>query len=200
MSYSTSHINGVTITGGNNKLGKIPNVSTLPRSTCNPKAPCFKGCYARKFVYLFPGVKRAWGNNTKIVREDRDGYFNALEQFLDRKHPKLFRFHVGGDIPDQDYLNRMKRLARRYPKTRFMTFTKQHGLDYRNMPRNLNIVFSYWYGWGRINPYKPIALVDDGKGSETRIKKGAFICKGACDKCRKCWNLKAGQMVVFHKH
>lgn len=191
----------ISIAAGNSKLGRIPNVSLVPGRDCGNCAHCVKACYARKFFKMYPSVRTAWSKNSVAAHSSLRLYFRAIDAYIAKRAPKYFRFHVAGDILSQTYLGNMCKLARRYPGTAFLAFTKMHGLDYSNLPSNLTIVASMW-------PNQPIpaavanlpkAWMQDG--SETRIPADAIPCPGTCDQCGMCWALpQLGRDVVFHKH
>jgi hypothetical protein len=112
-----------------------------------------------------------------------------------RKPVGFFRWHSSGDIIDQDYLNYMSEIARLFPLTRFLAFTKRNTLDVSALPDNLTVRFSYW------PDYKPV--IDQsfntfaGLVGDARIS--GYVCPGNCRVCRKCWS-RVVRNVVFHKH
>lgn len=198
MSHKSVTLGAATISHGNGKLGDVPNVSLLPIASCPPGIPCAKSCYDCKAVRMYPSVRAARKRNWKAARTDRDQYFAGVREYLERYGPRYFRWHVGGDIPDQEYYRTMCRIARDFPDVHFLAFTKHHSLDFRGRPRNLNIVFSMWPGWGNTRKRMPRAWMQDG--TDTRIPANALQCDGGCDHCGICWHLQAGQNVYFHKH
>jgi hypothetical protein len=121
---------------------------------------------------------------------------------LSIKTPPHFRWHVSGDIQDQDYLERMKKTARQYTKIKFLAFTKRLDLTFRYLPNNLSIIASMWPGWGHPKSVKlPKAWMQDG--FENRIPKKSWECKGSCDECHVCWNLgkkSSYNDVILIKH
>jgi hypothetical protein len=192
----------VKISSGNKKTGKINAISFPPIKSCSNNIPCTDKCYALKSYRMYPNVKKAWEHNLELLNKDRDLFFKEISFFIVAKSPKYFRWHVSGDIQDQDYLERMKFLANSFPKTKFLAFTKQHSLNFENLPPNLSIIASMWPGWG--NPkstWLPKAWMQDG--TETRIPGEAFECSGCCDSCHVCWELKKGLTVwdiILPKH
>jgi ferredoxin len=187
------------ISNGNSKLGKIPNVSLIPIKDCGNCGLCKKLCYANRFYRMYPTVKKAWDENSRLAHNDLSKYIYTIWKYIENNQPSYFRYHVGGDILDQTYLHYMKLTAALFPKTKFLCFTKMFDLDYSNLPNNLKIFFS-------IHPSMEVPLsrlkiktawVQDG--TETRIPKTAFVCPGKCQGCMSCWNSHK-QNVVFHKH
>ena len=176
------------------------NISLLPGRTCNG-APCYKDCYARKFMFR-PTVNEAWTENTAYYFADPLGFFGDIISAIEKDRPCFFRWHVAGDIPDQQYLNFVIRIAKRFPDIAFLIFTKRYELSYAGIPDNLSIVFSAWPGYKK-PPRKAsiagIAWMNDG--TESRVPIDALNCPGSCETCGMCWELKkTGRDVVFHKH
>jgi hypothetical protein len=87
--------------------------------------------------------------------------------------PRLFRWHVAGDILGENYLRGMCRIAEENPDTHFLVFTKAFDIvngyeDREAMPGNLVIIFSAWPGMEFDNPYGHcVAWMQDG--TETRV-------------------------------
>jgi hypothetical protein len=137
-------------------------------------------------------------NNWKLLNRSRYRYFTMVENYLRGHNPKFFRWHVAGDIKDQDYVEWMKSIAVRFPQTKFLAFTKM-ALDFSGLPKNLTVVYSAWPGSPIVNPHKlPVAFMQDG--TETRVTN-ALECPGSCENCSMCWALPSiGANVVFHKH
>lgn len=192
----------ICISNGNSKLGSIPNVSLIPGRDCGD-VPCKRECYALKAWRQYKDTRAAWTRNSRAAHSDPAEYFGQLRDYLNRKNPRWFRWHVAGDILSQSYLESMKSIASDFPKTRFLAFTKRHDLRYANLPSNLAIVFSFWPGWGTEEKVRetglPIAWMQNGE--ESRVPTTAVECPGSCENCAMCWNLKAiNRDVVFHKH
>ena len=179
-------------------MGKVHNVSLTPIKSCNSNIPCSKSCYAIRSYRMFKPTRETWDGNYNLAMNNRVEYFNSIESYLSKvKKPSLFRWHVAGDILDQDYLDNMCRVAGNFTDWKFLAFTKKHELQY-DTPDNLNVVFSMWPNWGNPDTSKPIAWMQDG--TETRITGKTYECNGNCENCKICWNLKGGESVVFIKH
>lgn len=188
---------------GNSKIGKVQNISLPPGSSCRDEhgniPPCYNnGCYARKAFRMYPSVRTAWSNNINHYLADPVDYFR---QIRDAVKPGLFRWHVAGDIVDQDYLEGMISVAIYNQDTRFLCFTKKYWLGYSGVPENLQIVFSAWPGYPLPDQDKfPIAWLES---DIRRPLDGYYLrCPGQCTECgHKCWTaLDAGIDVVFKKH
>lgn len=192
---------------GNDKIGKLLNVSTSPRDACHHNAPCREGsnCYAAHFR---KSCLEAYAENTLIAKHDLGLFMECVFFILARRHKSdtgrrrrtYFRWHVAGDILNQKYLDGMVHIARLFPMVRFLCFTKMQNLDYSKVPANLSIIFSMWPGWGRKIPGQRHAWLWD-EHHDPRIPKNAFLCPGMCQRCGICWNIhKAGRDVVFIDH
>lgn len=197
----------VSITLGNHKLGKkIANTSLTPILSCPSNIPCVKECYALKSYLQYPNVKKAWDRNLRLYLRESYSYFTQIDKFLQNKSVLFFRYLVGGDIPDTRYLLGMVELAVKNPDTNFLSFTKNYSIlaaiKRKELPKNLNIIASAWPGYPIPNYIKKngyrIAWMQDG--TEKRIPKGSFLCKGSCENCLNCWNSKKKIDIIMPKH
>lgn len=190
----------LAISSGNTKLGNIPNVNLPPVKSCRPNVPCaVEGCYSKKAERLYPNVRDLRAKNWELWQADPDSYFEQLSQYIEEKKPGYFRFHSDGDIPSQDYLDRMITLAKQYPYTRFLAFTKQYEFDFSYLPPNLIILTSAWPTMERPTPV-PIQVAWMQNNKEDRIGF-AFQCHKHCDECYACWHIDSiGRDVILYKH
>lgn len=191
----------ITISTSNKKLGQIPSVSTVPGKDCGNCSYCAKDCYAMKMQRIYPSVKKSWEKNSEVLRKDRDVFFNEVKNYLTFWRPKFFRWHIAGDLKDQDYLNRVSEICAACPDTGFLMFTKMHHLDFSNLPANLSVVASMWPGMPIHENVKTLPKAWMQNGKEDRVPEDAIPCPGICESCGMCWYLpKFGKDVVFHKH
>lgn len=189
------------ISKGNTKTGKIPAVSLAPIKSCPKSAPCKTCCYAVKVCRYSPEAKAAWNNNLELYLKNPDSYFEQLKTYMLKSNPKFFRMHTSGDIPDTDYLKRLKKLAKETPNTKYLLFTKRYYYNYKNLPDNLAIIFSMWNNYGNTRKHMPRAWMLDPNNPDPRIPETALQCPGNCETCNACWFLKAvNRDVVFYKH
>jgi len=192
----------VRLSPGNMKLGKLTNISLTPVVSCQKGVPCSKkDCYALKAYRMYKNVRECWDSNYRYYLQDNEGFFNNIIEQLNKKKPERFRWHVAGDIVDQEYFNGMVRVAETLPDTSFLCYTKKYELDFSNAPRNLRIVISAWPGLEI--PKKlysmPIAwLSEDTRRPEERQHR---ICNDDCPDCGYlCYEAGSKFDVVFDKH
>lgn len=198
--------NQITISRGNAKMGAIPSVSLPACTTCNPSAPCFAKCYARRMTARRPNVGTAYEKNLMIWENDPNAYFIQIQAagYIN----KFFRYHVSGDVPNKLYLLHMIVTARKCPDCTFLAFTKQYTIinEYLNgggeIPQNLKIIFSNWGAWKCENPYKlpQCEIIFKGEKPADDWK----ICGGNCTDCAcrgvGCWELKNGETIAIYEH
>lgn len=195
----------------NSKLGdKIPSLSFPAVVTCNPEAPCFKECYARKGYMAFH-QKGVYLDNYNEYKADPRAFFDNLQQWINNEDCiyKFFRYFASGDIPDPGFLRGMVETAEKCPQTKFLAFTKRFNFvnDFLSnggtIPANLKIIFSHWCkGFEVPNPYGlPCTYVyfKDATKNDA-IPEFAIPCTGSCKTCKACWDLQPGQSVYFKQH
>jgi len=201
----------IHISKGNSKVGKIPNISLVPIKDCGNCEYCKEKCYALKAWKQYPGVRKAWEDNSKEFRENPEKACSQIAKYLFNRDISFFRIHVAGDFLNQNHINAWINLCKCFPGIDFMVNTKMFNLDYSEAPVNMHIRFSMWPGQdipeGRIPLSQevtedfsvtpmPKAWLDDG--TEIRIPSDAFICTGNCDDCLNCYLTDSD--VVFKLH
>ena len=198
--------NQVSISSGNIKMGAIPSVSLPACVTCNPSAPCFTKCYARRIEKRYKTVANAYARNLEIAKNDPSAYW--LQVKAAASVARFFRYHVSGDIPNGEYFNYMVQAAAELPNTTFLAFTKQYQIvnayltSGGTIPSNLIIIFSNWGAWKCDNPYNLPVCEVILKGSEPA--ENWKICGGNCTECAcrgvGCWELKKGDTIAIYEH
>lgn len=191
----------LTISAGNSKLGKIPNLSLPPGTTCRPGAPCFgDGCYALKAWRMFPSVRKAWDGNLALWQEQPVRFEQDLSDWLYAGAPEFFRWHVGGDVPDNKYFRMMLRQAYAFPDIKFLAFSKRWDIIpvAPKLPANFSLIFSAWPKLPRPPAYPPVAWLSE----DPRKPQEYFKCRGNCSQgCHRCWDAgKLGIDIVFDRH
>lgn len=198
----------ISISRGNSKLGSIPSVSLPAGDTCRSDCECGIKCYTKKIERLRPSVRAAYKKNYELLKSDPDTYWREVEASV--MMSRFFRFHVSGDIVDEDYLKKMIEIADRNRHCEILCFTKRYDIVNRCLdsgvfaPQNLHLVFSAWRNLQMENPYHlPVAHVRYRDGTTT-ASAAAVRCRGNCTECATtdggCWSLQNGQEVVFDEH
>lgn len=198
----------IKISNGNIKLGNIPSVSLPAGITCRSDCDCQKKCYAKKLERLRKTVREAYQHNLEVLIKSPDTYWREVEASI--MMSRFFRFHVSGDIVNEDYFIHMTEIAERNPHCQLLCFTKKFGIvnEYlaagKKIPDNFHIIFSAWRDLEMDNPFNlPEAHVRYRDGFTT-ASDTARECGGNCTECAitegGCWNLTNGEQVVFNEH
>ena len=197
----------INISKGNSKMGSIQSVSLPAVVTCRNDCECVKKCYAKKLERIRKNVRNAYAANYELLLSDPTTYWREVEASI--MMSRFFRFHVSGDIPDEEYLKNMIDVAGRNKHCEILCFTKKydlvnHVLHNEELPDNLHLIFSAWRNLDMNNEYNlPEAHVRYRDGSTTAAED-AVECEGNCTECattnRGCWTLARGQQVVFNEH
>ena len=195
----------VCISDGNDKIGRVLNVS-LPAiiachncKSCDGCDGCANYCYDIKDCYRH-GYKdsdcfHARAVNYVFATKYRAEFFKAINNAMDRRTKDFyFRYQVAGDILDYDYFCQMVDSAIRHPHFIVWTYTKCYGYVNRYirengaLPDNFKVMFSKWDGMPLQNPYGlPIFACKLAAGNkdttESEFSK-MYKCAGNCDVCK----------------
>ena len=205
----------IHISKGNTKLGEIPNISLPPIESCQPSVLCAEGgCYALKAYRTYKEARKNWDENYELYNTDPCLYFDEVKSWIQLEKPELFRWHVGGDIPDFGYFIAMLDTCRKTPDTKHLCFTKNwmeagewpqdltNPWEFVPQRKNLQMVASMWPGMDEPPEeldWVPKFWMQDG--TEDRIPDDAVQCFGSCENCGMCWNLGAlGHDIWAKKH
>jgi len=196
------------ISNRNSKMGEIASVSLLPFLTCPARCSesCGPFCYAAKIANLRPNVLRSYAINTILARDLPYRYWNAVSEAV--KMVRYFRFHVSGDILNQNYLDYMVKCAKDNPHCDMLVFTKRYELinkyirDVGEIPMNLHILFS---GWTNLVPDNPYHFPETNVIPHGELPKPEWkMCGGNCFNCAcrgvGCWQAKSGDTIAFPQH
>lgn len=201
----------VKLSYGNRKTGAlVPSVSLIPIADCGNCKVCARGCYDVRNVCFQKNVQWARANNSAIWKDDPERYMSEVRKAV--RYLRFFRWHVGADIKDEDYLRGMVETAEEIPTCEELAFTKMYGLvnkwidEHGPLPKNLHIIFSDWKGAEFDNPHGlPVSSpiwADGTKGPH--CTDDAFMCPGSCEECAEawegCWAAKSGQTILFEAH
>ena len=203
-----SKTNQISVSNGNIKMGRIPSISLPAIITCRKDCKCREKCYAAKIERIRPLVKAAYLHNLKMLREQPEVFWRQAEAAI--MLSKYFRFHVSGDIPNKEYLEKMIEISARQPHCEILCFTKKFDIvngflsDGGVIPNNLHLIFSGWKDLSMENPFNlPEAHVWYKDGTTT-ARPDAKMCGGNCTECAKtgvgCWVLKNGEQIMFKEH
>jgi len=181
----------ICISGGNMKVGNVPNVSLPPVKTCGNCSACIHKCYDIKACLQYENVIKARSRNYSILVRNYDLYWEQLRERLSRMRSKYFRFHVGGDIISERYFDDIVKTRKMFPHIRFWTYTKSHSIvnEYTEKHggrrkvcgNNLTVMFSVWAGKPIENPHNyPVFYVyEHGQPAP----KGMWKCPSDCKYC-----------------
>ena len=193
---------------GNTKTGDaVPSVSLIPVYNCNNCSKCKDLCYDLRNDCCYTGCRDKRAVNTAILEANPDRYFNEINDGV--KTLRFFRWHIGGDIINTYYFEKMVWIAKQNPHCEFLAFTKcfdivNNWLDVNVLPKNLHIIFSAWVGMEMDNRHNlPTSHPVFFDGSTT-AHDGAVYCSGNCTDCAKagegCWAMNNGDEVIFLAH
>lgn len=191
------------ISDGNLKIGKIPNWSQTPGTSCPGMTKlCSSLCYAQKANRAYPTANAAWSVNTSASIEEKE---NLIVSYLERKLPTLFRIHVAGDFDSIGYIDLWKRIALRFPKTKFLAFTRSWRVerlaDAIHSLSTLKNVTIYASLDDEANDYSgpmPVAYMGEPetKDNWTKCKNAAHGLK--CDECKLCFSGRKNVYFPIH--
>jgi len=181
----------VTISKGNMKVGNTPNVSLPSDKTCPHCKDCQLACYDKKACLQYPNVMDARAKNYSIMKRSLGQYFKQIKEWVEKHKSEGFRFHVGGDICSEEYLNGMVETTHDMFNSRNWTYTKsqdivnayieKYGGEWKEIAPNLVIMYSKW-GYAPINnPHNMPVFWTIVKGQEK--PKNMYHCPGNCKVC-----------------
>lgn len=201
----------VSISRGNIKMGAIQSVSLPAMVTCSKDAVkhCGKKCYAVRMEKRRATVKDTYTKNFKILTENPEQYWREVEASV--MTTTVFRWHVSGDIVNEDYLQHMVDIATRNNHCNMVCFTKKY--DIVNawiekggvIPQNLHLIFSVWRDLECPNPHgMPECHIIYKDGYTTARDGGNWLCSGNCFECykcrRNCFHIKNGEQILIKEH
>lgn len=190
---------------GNSKTGKrVYTWSMLPGKEGTCVCSC-EGCYAMTGFYQMPSVKQALQQNTDIVNNDIEFFYNAISAQLEIIGSGEIRIHAAGDFNTKnpaEYAYTWQQIAKENPSFLFWTYTKVS--EFENLfddIQNANIVKSVINGIGYnfghcdyiINVYKKLKAMG----------ANVYICRCGIDKnqhCENCKHCATADFVLFIEH
>ena len=213
--YNATHTGDnlkIHISGGNMKLGAIMNISLPPVTTCHNCSSCKHYCYAVRSYNRLPDTAAAWNENYLLFITNPEKYFNDISYAV--RTQRFFRWHVSGDIVNQEYFLGMIRVANENPKTEFLAFTKAYQIVNAAIdagaviPANLHLLFSAAPGVDMPNPHKipecHINFADPALNTYCGGAEFVYHCTGNCTECAingcGCFFLKPGDVTIIDQH
>ena len=188
----------ISISRGNEKIGRCLNFNTMPIITCGNCDDCKHLCYAAKLCHQYwKTVIPAWAKNTFMIRKHPESVYEQMDKAMSRRrNHKYLRWHVAGEFQKLNEIDLLFRLARKHPEFQCWTYTKMYPLINQYIhehggksciPANLHIMFSAW-GVNApryiLNPYGLpyyITVVDE---NGEKAPENVFKCPGRCDLCK----------------
>ena len=215
----------IKISTSNTKLGNIPSFS-LPSLVSCPGATetCFNACYAAKLERIYKNVEKAYTHNLEQIESTTfvAEFKSELNALLSKKNaPKVFRWHVSGDIPDIDYLHNMKNIMIDFPDTTFYAYTRNWALpEWEEHLKDIRTLSNFTLIASIDDSHIAAGVLPDNTyrvayfGSHTiqqvstLLNKNVVMCPNQitdtlCDKCKFCFNPKLNnttRSVYFKKH
>lgn len=205
---SSEELPNLSFSEGNRKTESlVPSISLRPILDCGNCSSCSKSCYDFRNDLRFDDHYYSRAKNYVVWKKNPKLYFEEISLYCKRK--VAFRWHIGGDIVNLDYLKGMIKVAKENRHCKFLVFTKMFDLcnEYfakHRKPSNLQIIYSGWVGLDMPNPHNfPTShpIFPDGS---TSADSGARLCTDNCSEClitnSGCWKLKKGEQVTFIAH
>ncbi len=104
----------------------------------------------------------------------------------------------------QEYLEKWKEIARRFPGIRFASWTKSWQLDFSKLPENMNVFYSIVKDTAVVNPkIKRYCILDEDGAYLNR--SDVFVCpypdtkEGACERCWACYRDNPPEVLVLRR-
>lgn len=190
---------------GNSKTGKrVYTWSMLPGKEGTCACTC-EGCYAMTGFYQMPSVKAALQQNTDIVNNDIEFFYNAISAQLEIIGSGEIRIHAAGDFNTknpEEYAHTWQQIAQENPSFLFWTYTKVKQFEnlFADIP-NANIVKSVINGIGY--NFGHCDYIIDTYNKLKAMGANVYICRCGIDKSQHCENCKhcaTADFVLFIEH
>lgn len=185
---------------GNTKTGAAVRTWSMNQTTC----PCLcRGCYANYGCYQFANVKKALATNTELAKNHLDFLESCLiAQCETLEDGTEIRIHAVGDFFSYGYLMMWHRIAERFPKLIFWTYTKVQAFEtaFDDLP-NANIVKSVVEGFG-FN-FGKCKYIVDMYNALINAGERVHICRCGVDDsqhCHNCASCSKYKYVLFVEH
>lgn len=220
VDYNDVASDRLNISAGNDKLGKLANISFPIHYTCDHRAECYrrKQCYALNGCYCFTSNQKKYAENLAYFRRHTAAEIVAeIVEKVDAMKTPDFRWFGAGDVAGPKTLAIMRQAAEKRPAVRWYGYTKKHAMlsgflaKHGAMPDNLNIMPSLWTSdSGKIqkipNPHGLAVTVFIPYGHEDLLTDSMFLCPcgrpGWTGKCTGCQGCPTGRhkIIAFYEH
>ena len=182
------------IKAGNLKLQKSIGVFSLPRYyTCPGKTKlCSAYCYAESPEKMRGGV--VYSRNKNYAWTQRPDFVKVVSEMIHNMKFDWFRIHESGDFYNQEYLDKWLEIVRNNPQTKFLAYTKNWHLNFKNLPSNICIRYSCDISSEHLRDELPICYVG------VKIPKQFFLCRKKCKPgfCMACWDRSTDVYIPIH--
>ena len=177
---------------------------------------CDMHCYAVRLIKRYPSTAVAYARNTRLLREAPETLRRQILAAIDYHARPLFRFHVSGELETWMQAFLYNDIAAARPEVSFAIWTHCEPREFfpANIAPNLHILRSvdhfptpYNVDYAKMCGHG-LFVYDDGTDERMQAlphcpnvtKDGHHVSAITCDKCRKCWNLKAGEIMAVYAH
>lgn len=192
----------MSVSSGNQKIGKIGNYSLLPGITCPWLTKACEKCYAQKANRAYPSAHNSWSGNTfKPIKERIQ---DVREWLWDHPRARHFRIHVAGDFDSLAYVREWELLILEFPTVNFLAFTrcwqdtamrkqfeKMNNLPNCTIRASLDQYVNHYDG-----PMKKAWMGDPIHGKALQCLNASH--NRTCDKCLVCWGKKTDVYFPIH--
>lgn len=201
----------ISVSKGNSKMGNIPSFNLPPVESCLNHKTCSsfignKGkrhrCYALKSYSMYKNTKSAYDKNFELAKTDLAELESQLTAWLKlNRNTNLFRIHSSGDFFSKEYLDMRVRITLKFPKIRFLAFTKVYGFfKGLTLPKNFSVLLSYMpaINYKSAKKFSEMIGLPMAYASNQDIKeRNLVMCLEQvntkdtvnCANCQLCWKL-----------
>lgn len=205
-------VHNISLLPGARRLRKKDGtlLSNIPGTCSGCCENCEGDCYAIKYT-----IRRhntcipAYQDNTLLAIHDPNKYWSEIQSYVDNGIVGLMRFHVAGEIPNEDYLERLAWFAARNDFKQYLYTKRYEWLEKfaDRIPNNLVPLVSIWHK-NYDNP-KGFAefIYDDGTDPDVAklphcpaVDKNGNETGITCARCKRCPNAKRGDRIAVYAH
>ena len=199
------------VTRGNAKLGPDVYLTNLPAvSGCDWRTfLCSLGCYANRGRSR--PLQSRYGRNLEILQTDPRGYERTLVREISELRPRVFRFHVSGELQSVRHARMVLRIVRRFPETRFFLYTRSWKdsrilEELRRVDSEPNAFVWFSTDASETVPLPSGRIARIFADEESLRSAGYAYCpeqsgrRESCSDCQLCWTAKPNAKLGFVVH